>query len=134
MGRLEHKYLKGSLAICPSNKLTVSRFSGSVIWQLLYWLLSRFAVAIMEFFCGAALKLNQKEVGYPQNIHITNALVVINCVVGQYYSIQGLPLGKTVGDFSPLVSYMALLALYRLASREQKIPGQRQLDFSRHCT
>lgn len=94
MGRTEHKCLEGSLTVCPSNKLTVSRFSGSVIWQLLHCLLSRFAVAVMEFFCGVALKLNQKEVGYPQNIHITNALVVINCVVGQYYSRQGLPTVK----------------------------------------
>lgn len=87
----------------------------------------------MEFLCGAALKLNQKEVGYSQNIHITNALVVNNCVVGQYYSMQGLPQGKTVDDFSPLVSYVAPLALYKLANREQEIPGQCQLDFSRHC-
>lgn len=29
MGIIEHKYLEDSLAICPSNKLTVSRFSGS---------------------------------------------------------------------------------------------------------
>lgn len=88
----------------------------------------------MEFFCGAALKLNQKEVGYPQNIDITNALVVINCVVGQYYSMQGLPLGKTVDDFSHRVSYIAPLALYKLTNRKQKIPGQCQLDFSKHCS
>lgn len=67
----------------------------------------------------ADLKFNQKVVVCYHDLHATVVPVTMSCQVSHYCNLHGSQLGKSDGDFSPLVARVALCSVRRLVSRDK---------------
>lgn len=61
----------------------------------------------MDLICGAGLKSKQKVADYTHDAQATLIPVASSCQASCSWSLQGSHLGKTGGEFSPLVGCIA---------------------------